>query len=105
MPEKDRRKAAARDLAMTVSLQPNPVIKRVTQPTGESPVGGIDFNSANLNLQIKRDGAGVPLPVSQQDMAQLNRIQGFEPEIIEIRPALSLPIFSELQGMAKPTGG
>ena len=30
--------------------------------------GGIDFNSANLNLQIKRDGRGVPLPISQQNL-------------------------------------
>jgi hypothetical protein len=59
--------------------------------------GGIDFNSANLNLQIKRDGNGVPLPLAQQDMAQLSRIQGFEPEIIEIRPAVNVPIISELQ--------
>ena len=46
-------------------------------------LGGIDFNSANLNLQIKYDGRGVPLPLAQQDMAQLSAIQGFEPEILE----------------------
>jgi hypothetical protein len=59
--------------------------------------GGIDFNAMNLNLQIKRDGRGVPLPLALQDMAQLNRIQGFEPEIIEIKPAVNLPILNELQ--------
>ena len=60
--------------------------------------GGIDLNSANLNLQIiERDGRGVPLPLSQQDIAQLSRIQGFEAQIIEIQPALNLPILSELQ--------
>ncbi len=59
--------------------------------------GGIDFNAANLDLQIKRDGQGVPLPLAQQDMAQLNRIQGFVPEIIEIKPVVNLPILSELQ--------
>ena len=59
--------------------------------------GGIDLNSANLNLQIRRDGRGVPLPLARQDMAQLSRIQGFEPEIIEIKPALNVPIISELQ--------
>jgi len=59
--------------------------------------GGIDFNSANLNLQIKRDGRGVPLPWPEQDMAQLSRIQGFEPQIIEIKPAVNVPIISELQ--------
>ena len=59
--------------------------------------GGIDLNSANLNLQIKRDGRGVPLPFAQQDMAQLSTIQGFEVEIIEIKPAINIPILSELQ--------
>jgi hypothetical protein len=62
-----------------------------------TPTGGIDFNAANMNLQIKRDGRGVPLPLSQQDMAQLNSIQGFVPEIIEIRPAVNVPIINELQ--------
>jgi len=62
-----------------------------------STFGGIDLNSANLNLQIKRDGKGVPLPMAQQDMAQLMQIQGFVPVIIEIKPAVNLPIISELQ--------
>ena len=59
--------------------------------------GGIDFNAANLNLQIKRDGRGVPLPLAQQDMAQLSKIQGFVPQIIEIKSAVNFPILSELQ--------
>ncbi len=59
--------------------------------------GGIDMNSANLDLQIKRDGKGVPLPLSQQDMALLSRIEGFVPRIIAIKPASSLPIFSKIQ--------
>jgi len=59
--------------------------------------GGIDLNSANLNLQIKRDGRGVPLPLAQQDMAQLNRIQGFDPVIMEIKPITTLPMLSELR--------
>jgi len=29
----------------------------------------------------------ITLPLAQQDMAQLSRIQGFEPEIIEIKPS------------------
>jgi hypothetical protein len=52
---------------------------------------------ANLDLQIKRDGKGVPLPLAQQDVAQLSRIQGFVPHIIEIKPATSLSILSELR--------
>jgi hypothetical protein len=72
-----------------------------TEDNGSKPdnamKGGIDFNSANLNLQIKRDGRGVPLPLLQQDWAKLNQIQGLVPTIIEIRPVTNLPILSELQ--------
>jgi len=67
------------------------------QAAGVKIPGGIDFNSAHLDLQIKRDGQGVPLPLVRQDMAQLNLIQGFEPEIIEIKAAVNVPIISELQ--------
>ena len=59
--------------------------------------GGIDFNPANLHLQIKRDGRGVPLPFAQQDMASLSRIQGFEANILAIRPAVNIPIINELR--------
>ncbi len=71
-------------------------IEDAAMSSDENP-GGIDLNSANLNLEIKRDGRGVPLPLADQDMAQLSRIQGFEPEIIDIRPAADLPILRELQ--------
>ncbi len=67
--------------------------------------GGIDLNSSNLNLQIKRDGKGVPLPMAQQNMARLNRIRGFVPYIIEIKPAAGLPIFSELQQKLQSVSG
>jgi len=59
--------------------------------------GGIDFNAAHLDLRIKRDGQGVPLPMGQQDQALLNHLEGLEPVILEIRPASSLPFFSQLQ--------
>jgi CheY-like chemotaxis protein len=81
------------DRAMKGSSQ-KPVIANL--PTQRMP-GGIDLNAANMNLQIKRDGRGVPLPLAQQDMARLNSIQGFVPEIIEIRPAVNVPIINELQ--------
>jgi hypothetical protein len=66
-------------------------------------LGGIDFNAANMNLLVKRDGRGVPLPLVQQDMGQLSRIQGFIPEIIEIKPAVNVPILSELQQKLQST--
>ncbi|MCB9770966.1 MAG: hypothetical protein H6754_00220 [Candidatus Omnitrophica bacterium] len=56
--------------------------------------GGIDFDPTNMNLQIKRDGKGVPLPIPQQNFEQIN-IQGLSPVIINIMPvnAQTLPIF------------
>jgi len=69
----------------------------------KSDLGGIDFNSANFYLQIKRDGKGVPLAFTQQDMTQLDRIQGFEPEILEIRPLVNIPIINELKQKLLPS--
>ncbi|MCK5580450.1 MAG: hypothetical protein KAJ18_04175, partial [Candidatus Omnitrophica bacterium] len=59
-------------------------------------VGGINLNSAMLNLQIKRDGNGIPLPLPQQPIQNMN-IEGFLPVIINVTPIPSLPmIFSEV---------
>ena len=54
--------------------------------------GGIDMNPANLTLNIKRDGNGVPLPIAQQDLAQLSKIDGLSPIILSIRPMQSSEI-------------
>ena len=62
-----------------------------------SDVGGIDMNSANLAMTIKRNGKGVPLPIDQQDLAQLNSLQGFDPEIVSIKTAAPLPFLAELK--------
>jgi hypothetical protein len=61
---------------------------------GDFTKGGIDFDPTNMNLQIKRDGKGVPLPLPQQNLEQIN-IQGLFPVIINITPinAETLPIF------------
>jgi len=59
--------------------------------------GGIDFNTANFNLRIKRDRFGVALPVSQQDMAQLAQVDGLVPVILKIIPETASPLFAELQ--------
>ena len=69
-----------------------------------SPVGGIDFNAANLNLQIKRDGHGVPLPISQQDLQNI-KIDGLVPIIIDIKPAASLAVFADLQSTSNSING
>lgn len=65
--------------------------------------GGIDFDPTNMDLQIKRDGKGVPLPLPQQNLEQIN-IQGLFPVIINIIPmnAQTLPIFL---GFTRPNSG
>jgi len=64
-----------------------------TDEAASSPVkpGGIDLNSALLDLQIKRDDSGVPLPVFDQPMKQLMNIQGFLPVIINVTP-INVPL-------------
>jgi len=47
--------------------------------------GGIDFNPAMLDLQIKRDGNGTPLPVFQQPIHNM-KIDGFLPIITNVTP-------------------
>jgi len=61
-------------------------------------VGGINFDPTLLNLQIKRDGKGVPLPLPQQNLENIN-INGFYPVIINIQPvnAQTLPLLGQLE--------
>ena len=66
-------------------------LAKATPPKGSRSSGGIDLNSANFNLQIKRDGHGVPLPISGQDLEDIN-IDGLVPVIIDIKPAAGLPV-------------
>jgi hypothetical protein len=63
--------------------------------------GGIDLNAASLDMQIRRDGNGVPLPVSQQNLDNI-KIDGLVPVILDIKPAAGMLLFSELAG---PSGG
>jgi len=58
-------------------------------------VGGIDLNPVHLNLQIKRDGSGVPLPLNLQPIETM-QINGFVPIIINITPVLSMPLLSSV---------
>ncbi len=59
-------------------------------------VGGIDLTRKALNLQIKRDGNGVPLPVDQQPIENMH-IEGFFPVIINVTPVPSLPMLIGLK--------
>jgi hypothetical protein len=65
-------------------------------PNAVDAPGGIDLNSVNLAMTIKQDRNVVPLPLVQQDMAQLSHIEGFEPHILKITPVTSLPLLNEL---------
>jgi hypothetical protein len=59
---------------------------------GNKEVGGIDLNPEFLDLKIKRDGAGIPLPLPQQSIEQMMQIEGFLPVIINVTPIQSLPM-------------
>ena len=54
-------------------------------------IGGINLNPALLNLQIKRDGKGIPLPLPQQPIGNM-KIEGFMPIIINITPINNLQL-------------
>jgi hypothetical protein len=57
----------------------------LTPVPGTDVRGGIDFSQSGLDMQIKRDGNGVVLPVSQQDLENI-RIDGLVPVIISVTP-------------------
>lgn len=57
----------------------------------QATYGGIDLNPELLDLQIKRDGNGVALPLIQQPIKDMN-IKGFLPVIINIQVAPSLSV-------------
>jgi len=80
--------------------------KPLTTLVADKDVGGINFNSAHLKLQIKRDGKGVPLPVNQQNLENIH-IDGLIPIILDIKSAVNSPLLSELtmsttQSLVKP---
>ena len=80
---------SVQEIAIDMVEQPASSPLEAIQANKEAP-GGIDFNPALLNLQIKRDRAGVPLPAVQQPIGNMN-IDGFIPVIINVTPMLNLP--------------
>jgi len=54
-----------------------------TGTAAELPLGGINLNPVALDLQIKRDGNGVPLPLSEQRLRDVD-VSGFFPVILEV---------------------
>jgi len=64
------------------------------QPEKKAP-GGINMDPSNLELQIKRDANGMPLPVNQQNLENI-KIEGLVPLILNIKPVISTPLFEQL---------
>ncbi|MDO8579885.1 MAG: hypothetical protein Q7S13_00200, partial [Candidatus Omnitrophota bacterium] len=64
-----------------------------TTPSSAKPQreGGINLNPALLDMQIKRDPNGIPLPFPQQPLENMH-IEGFIPIIIEIIPISTVPM-------------
>jgi len=54
-------------------------------------VGGIDFNPANLNLQVKQEGKGVNIPSTQSSFKNID-VEGLIPVIIHIVPFTNLSL-------------
>jgi len=62
-----------------------------TMGKARQEVGGIDLNPAMINLKIKRNGKGVPMPVPVLPIENI-RLDGLLPVIIHITPILNLPL-------------
>ncbi len=81
------------------NISPEPtVLTPVAASSASSQVGGINFDPSLMNLQVKRDKNGVPLPVFQQDLPSIN-IEGLYPVIINIAPATmaNFPLLSKAE--------
>ena len=70
-------------------------------PDAASNPGGINLDPSLLDLQIKRDRRGIPLPLQQQPVDL--HIEGFLPVIIDAHP-VSLPFILGL-GENQPVPG
>ena len=62
-----------------------------TKVIQDRKVGGIDMATSKLDLAIRRDKKGFPLPMSQQDLPQLSQVKGFIPVIVGIKSMIGLP--------------
>ncbi|MCA9402642.1 MAG: hypothetical protein KC897_02575, partial [Candidatus Omnitrophica bacterium] len=79
---------AAADAAVTAEVKPD-------------TTGGIDLNPRMLDLQIKRDSEGIPLPVNQQPLENMN-VTGFVPLIINVTPMTNLPLLFGMNESDQP---
>ncbi|MFC1510226.1 response regulator, partial [Candidatus Omnitrophota bacterium] len=81
------------DKAMTAGAQD------LMLKTHDSKKGGIDFNPEFLDMQIKRDGAGVSVNLLEAEIEALRlNIDGFVPIIINMTPVANIPLLLGLEG-------
>jgi hypothetical protein len=62
----------------------NPAVSEAPEPD-HAQTGGIDLAQSHLDLLIRRDKAGLMLPVEAQDLERI-RINGLVPRILDISP-------------------
>ncbi|MCA9393735.1 MAG: hypothetical protein KC900_05990 [Candidatus Omnitrophica bacterium] len=68
------------------------LLNTAARTTNDKDVGGIDLSSGWLDLQIKRDPNGVPLPVIEQPLDTIRAdFEGFYPVIINVTP-VNIPL-------------
>jgi len=77
----DKLKGYYNDLKSSI---PRVVVGGAANPAQISVNGGINFDAAQLSMQIKRDGNGVPLPVNFEDPDLIN-LQGLFPVILSFQ--------------------
>jgi len=66
-------------------------------PPVDGDVGGIHLTPSKfLNLEIRRDAKGVPLPIPMQNMDRLMNVDGFVPIFIKETPLNNLPAFLKI---------
>lgn len=75
--------------------------QKTSSPINKDAYGGINLNPELIDLQIKRDGNGVPLPVNLQPIYNME-IDGFIPIIINVTPVLNLPMLLGLADVDLP---
>ena len=85
------------DVSISNKAMASQLERNLTNET--TPAGGIDLNSKNLDLQIKRDEKGMPLPLKFQNLDKI-KIDALYPVILNIAPVTNLPI---LLGLDKKT--
>jgi hypothetical protein len=85
MLDTDQNRSMIRD-AFTEAMNDADLLKVLT-----APLGGINLDPKLFNLQIKRNGNGVALPVYEQSIENI-QIDGFVPIIINITPMDIAPL-------------